>query len=151
MLSQVTPALPFSKRNWYGILFWILAWALMWWLDGLFVFENLALMLVLASAIAGLWLGPLTFVSHRCIFTLLFSSISCSRIQACTITIGIEIDYIALLIGQTGADTLKLVLVSTSKITSIKVEICCDTFILQVYYTFKYFIQEASLKLLSII
>ena len=63
-----------------------------------------------------------------------------------TITIGIEIYYIALLIGQTGADTLKLVLVSTSKITFIKVEICCDTFILQVYYTFKYFIQEASLK-----
>ena len=73
MLSQVTQALPFSKRNWYGILFWILAWALMWWLDGLFVFENLALMLVLASAIAGLWLGPLTALIINTLSIILFS------------------------------------------------------------------------------
>lgn len=73
MPIQVTRALPFSKRNWYGIFFWILAWVLMWWLDGHFVFENLALILVLASAIAGLWLGPLTALIINTLSILLFS------------------------------------------------------------------------------
>jgi two-component system sensor histidine kinase KdpD len=60
MPSQVNRALPFRERHWYGILVWIMAWSLMWWLDGDFVFQNLALILVLASAVAGLWIGPLT-------------------------------------------------------------------------------------------
>lgn len=45
----------------------------MWWLDGLFVFQNLALMLVLASAIAGLWLGPLTALIINTLSIVLFS------------------------------------------------------------------------------
>ena len=73
MPSQVNRALPLRERHWYGILVWIMAWALLWWLDGRFVFQNLALILVLASAVAGLWVGPLTSLLINTLSILLFS------------------------------------------------------------------------------
>ncbi len=73
MPSQVARALPFPERHWYGVLIWLLAWALMWWLDGRFVVPNLALMLVLASAVAGLWLGPLSAFLINTVSILFFS------------------------------------------------------------------------------
>lgn len=73
MPNQVTRVLPFRERHWYGVLVWVLAWALMWWLDGSFVVPNLALMLVLASAVAGLWLGPLVALLINTVSILFFS------------------------------------------------------------------------------
>jgi two-component system, OmpR family, sensor histidine kinase KdpD len=73
MPIQVARTLAFRERRWYGILTWVLAWALMWWLDGQFVVTNLALMLVLASSVAGLWLGPLAALLTNTVSILLFS------------------------------------------------------------------------------
>ena len=73
MSIQVVRAIPLSDRRWFGVLVWVLAWALMWWLDGQFVVPNLALMLVLASAIAGLWLSPVAAFATNTVSILFFS------------------------------------------------------------------------------
>lgn len=73
MSIKLVRALPFSERRWYGLLVWTLAWALMWWLDGRFVVPNLALMLVLASAVAGLWLSPVAALVTNTVSILFFS------------------------------------------------------------------------------
>ena len=44
--------------RWAGIAVWGAGWSLMLWLDGRMALGNLALILVLAGAIAGLWLSP---------------------------------------------------------------------------------------------
>ncbi|MBU6291915.1 MAG: DUF4118 domain-containing protein [Burkholderiales bacterium] len=64
---------PLAERRWYGLLVWVLAWAVMWWLDGRFEVPNLALMLVLASATAGLWLSPIAAFLTNSVSILFFS------------------------------------------------------------------------------
>lgn len=73
MSTQVVRALPFAEHRLYGVLVWILAWLLMSWMDGRFVVPNLALILVLASAVAGLWLGPLSALLANSLSILFFS------------------------------------------------------------------------------
>jgi two-component system, OmpR family, sensor histidine kinase KdpD len=73
MPIQLARTLAFRERHWYGVVVWVLAWALMWWLDGRFVVPNLALMLVLASAVAGLWLRPLVAMLINTVSILFFS------------------------------------------------------------------------------
>jgi two-component system, OmpR family, sensor histidine kinase KdpD len=47
------------RRAGWALLVWALAWAAMLMLDGTLDLANLALLLVLAAAVAGLWLSPL--------------------------------------------------------------------------------------------
>ncbi len=47
------------SNGWKGLLVWCLAWASMAWLDERISMPNLALVLVLGSAAAGVWLRPL--------------------------------------------------------------------------------------------
>jgi two-component system, OmpR family, sensor histidine kinase KdpD len=59
----MSPRTPFAllaarRRGLYALLVWAVAWAAMLVLDRLLDLANLALLLVLASAIAGLWLRP---------------------------------------------------------------------------------------------
>ncbi len=59
----MSPRTPFAllaarRRGAYALLVWSIAWAVMLWLDHTLDLANLALLLVLASAIAGLWLRP---------------------------------------------------------------------------------------------
>jgi two-component system, OmpR family, sensor histidine kinase KdpD len=59
----MSPRTPFAllaarRRAVYALLVWAAAWALMLALDQTLDLANLALLLVLASAIAGLWLSP---------------------------------------------------------------------------------------------
>ena len=50
------------EARWPGALVWLLAWGLLWRLDGVLNLGNLALLLVLASAIAGVWLSAVASV-----------------------------------------------------------------------------------------
>jgi two-component system, OmpR family, sensor histidine kinase KdpD len=59
----MSPRTPFAllaarRRGVYALLVWAFAWSLMLALDHMLDLANLALLLVLASAIAGLWLRP---------------------------------------------------------------------------------------------
>ena len=57
-LNTPLPLLAARRRALYALLVWVIAWAVMLALDGTLDLANLALLLVLASAIAGLWLSP---------------------------------------------------------------------------------------------
>ncbi|MEY3900468.1 MAG: hypothetical protein RI962_1623, partial [Pseudomonadota bacterium] len=54
---------PLDARNrpdpWIGLVVWCAAWAVMALLDGRISMPNLALVLVLGSAVAGVWLSLL--------------------------------------------------------------------------------------------
>ena len=51
------PRLPNIEIRWPGLVIWLTAWALLWLCDGVLNLGNLALLLVLASAMAGTWLS----------------------------------------------------------------------------------------------
>ena len=51
------PRLPKIEIRWPGLAIWLTAWALLWLCDGVLNLGNLALLLVLASAMAGTWLS----------------------------------------------------------------------------------------------
>lgn len=55
------------------MVIWLCAWALLWRLDGVLNLGNLALLLVLASAIAGVWLSALVSVGCSALSVLMFN------------------------------------------------------------------------------
>lgn len=65
-----------SGKSWPGLMTWSLAWTLMVALDGQLSMPNLTLLLILGSAVAGLWLGPffstLINVASVALFSFLF-------------------------------------------------------------------------------
>ena len=61
------------EARWPGALVWLLAWGLLWRLDGVLNLGNLALLLVLASAIAGVWLSALASVVCSALSVLMFN------------------------------------------------------------------------------
>ena len=64
---------PKFEARWPAVLIWLCAWSLLWGLDGVLNLGNLALLLVLASAIAGVWLSTLVSVGSSAIFVLMFN------------------------------------------------------------------------------
>jgi two-component system sensor histidine kinase KdpD len=73
--------MPFSRRlstpqfqvGWPAALIWLCAWALLWRMDGVLNLGNLALLLVLASAIAGVWLSAWVSVVCSALSVLMFN------------------------------------------------------------------------------
>jgi two-component system sensor histidine kinase KdpD len=64
---------PTFEARWPAVVIWLCAWGLLWGLDGVLNLGNLALLLVLASAIAGVWLSALASVGASAIFVLMFN------------------------------------------------------------------------------
>jgi two-component system sensor histidine kinase KdpD len=64
---------PKFEARWPAVVIWLCAWGLLWGLDGVFNLGNLALLLVLASAIAGVWLSALVSVGTSAAFVLMFN------------------------------------------------------------------------------
>jgi len=58
-MAYFSPDSRSRPNSWIGWLVWCLAWASMAWLDGRISMPNLALLLVLGSAVAGVWLSPI--------------------------------------------------------------------------------------------
>jgi two-component system sensor histidine kinase KdpD len=61
------------RQAWPGLLAWVLGWALMLALDGHLDLSNLAMLLVLSSAIATLWLPVLASLSLSTVAVLAFN------------------------------------------------------------------------------
>ena len=61
------------KASWPAIAIWLLAWGLLFELDGTFNLANLALLLVLASAMAGVFLSTLLSLLGSAVSVLLFN------------------------------------------------------------------------------
>ena len=61
------------KFRWPAALIWFCAWSLLWLLDGFLSLGNLALLLVLASAVAGVWLSAAASVGTSILFVLMFN------------------------------------------------------------------------------
>jgi len=59
--------------RWPGVAIWLLAWALLWACDGVLNLGNLALLLVLASALAGMWLSASISVALSALSVLMFN------------------------------------------------------------------------------
>ena len=64
---------PQFEAHWPAAVVWLCAWALLWRLDGQLNLGNLALLLVLASAIAGVWLSALVSVACSALSVLMFN------------------------------------------------------------------------------
>lgn len=64
---------PQFEARWPAAVVWLCAWALLWRLDGELNLGNLALLLVLASAIAGVWLSALLSVVCSALSVLMFN------------------------------------------------------------------------------
>ena len=64
---------PQFEARWPAAVVWLCAWALLWRLDGELNLGNLALLLVLASAIAGVWLSALVSVLCSALSVLMFN------------------------------------------------------------------------------
>lgn len=64
---------PKFEARWPAVVVWICAWGLLWRLDGELNLANLALLLVLASAIAGVWLSALVSVVCSALSVLMFN------------------------------------------------------------------------------
>jgi len=64
---------PKFEARWPAVVIWLGAWGLLWGLDGVLNLGNLALLLVLASAIAGVWLSALASVGTSAAFVLMFN------------------------------------------------------------------------------
>ena len=64
---------PKFEARWPAAVVWLCAWALLWHLDGVLNLGNLALLLVLASAIAGVWLSALASVVCSALSVLMFN------------------------------------------------------------------------------
>ena len=50
--------IPATAKRWLGLLSWTGTWLLLWFCDGVLNLGNLALLLVLGSAMAGIWFSP---------------------------------------------------------------------------------------------
>ena len=64
---------PKFEARWPAIVIWTFAWGLLWYLDGTLNLGNLALLLVLASAVAGLWLSAIFSVISSALSVLMFN------------------------------------------------------------------------------
>ena len=64
---------PNLEVRWPAVAVWLCAWGLLWHLDGVLNLGNLALLLVLASAMAGVWLSALVSVSISALSVLMFN------------------------------------------------------------------------------
>ena len=64
---------PKFEARWPAAVIWLCAWALLWYLDGELNLANLALLLVLASAIAGVWLSAWASVVCSALSVLMFN------------------------------------------------------------------------------
>jgi two-component system sensor histidine kinase KdpD len=64
---------PKFEAHWPAALVWLSAWTLLWRLDGQLNLANLALLLVLASAIAGVWLSAWLSVVCSALSVLMFN------------------------------------------------------------------------------
>jgi two-component system sensor histidine kinase KdpD len=64
---------PKFEARWPAVVIWLCAWGLLWGLEGVLNLGNLALLLVLASAIAGVWLSALASVGTSAMFVLMFN------------------------------------------------------------------------------
>jgi two-component system sensor histidine kinase KdpD len=64
---------PKIEARWPAVVVWLSAWSLLWHLDGVLNLGNLALLLVLASAIAGVWLSALVSVACSALSVLMFN------------------------------------------------------------------------------
>jgi two-component system sensor histidine kinase KdpD len=71
-LSRRLSAPKFEAR-WPAVVIWLCAWGLLWGLDGVLNLGNLALLLVLASAISGVWLSALASIGASAVFVLMFN------------------------------------------------------------------------------
>ncbi len=58
MIHTPVYLIPNIRKRWLGLLSWTATWMLLWFCDGVLNLGNLALLLVLGSAMAGLWLSP---------------------------------------------------------------------------------------------
>jgi two-component system sensor histidine kinase KdpD len=61
------------QARWPAVVIWLSAWGVLWTLDGVLNLGNLALVLVLASAMAGLWLSAFASVGSSAMFVLMFN------------------------------------------------------------------------------
>jgi two-component system sensor histidine kinase KdpD len=66
-------SVPNFEARWPAVLVWLCAWGLLWRLDGALNLGNLALLLVLASALAGVWLSALMSVASSALSVLMFN------------------------------------------------------------------------------
>jgi len=73
MLSSRRFGTPQFEVRWPAALIWLCAWALLWSLDGILNLGNLALLMVLASAMAGVWLSAAASVGTSAAFVLMFN------------------------------------------------------------------------------
>jgi len=73
MLISRRLSTPRFEARWPAALIWLCAWVLLWRLDGVLNLGNLALLLVLASAIAGVWLSALVSVTFSGLSVLMFN------------------------------------------------------------------------------
>mgnify|MGYP000137273436 CR=1 FL=1 len=64
---------PKIEARWPAVVVWLSGWGLLWHLDGVLNLGNLALLLVLASAIAGVWLSALVSVACSALSVLMFN------------------------------------------------------------------------------
>ena len=64
---------PKFEARWPAVVIWLCAWSLLWGLDGVLNLGNLALLLVLASAIAGVWLSAFASMGSSAMFVLMFN------------------------------------------------------------------------------
>jgi two-component system sensor histidine kinase KdpD len=73
MLSSRRFSAPKFDIRWPAALIWLCAWVLLWNLDGILNLGNLALLMVLASAMAGVWLSAPASVWTSAVFVLMFN------------------------------------------------------------------------------
>jgi two-component system sensor histidine kinase KdpD len=58
LLNYLHYIIPNFGKRWLGLLSWLITWLLLWICDGILNLGNQALLLVLGSAMAGMWLPP---------------------------------------------------------------------------------------------
>jgi len=73
MSASLRLSSPKFEARWPAVVVWFCAWGLLWGLDGELNLGNLALLLVLASAIAGVWLSALVSVMFSALSVLMFN------------------------------------------------------------------------------
>ena len=73
VLSKILVDRPGADLRWLGGATWAAAWGLMLLLDGRLALGNLALILVMAGALAGLWLSPLQSMAFSATAVALFN------------------------------------------------------------------------------
>ncbi len=73
VLSKILVNRPGADLRWIGVATWVAAWGLMLLLDGRIALGNLALILVMAGALAGLWLSPVQSMAFSAAAVALFN------------------------------------------------------------------------------